>query len=70
MARNPYELRFECLQLAENRLQSRYYETRQRYEYLDEKGVNQDPNDYPLYPTDDQIESLADRIVKTMEGER
>ena len=47
MARNPYELRMECLQMAEARLQQRFDETKQRYEFLDEKRIIQDPNDYP-----------------------
>ena len=70
MARYPYELRMECLQLAEARLQQRFEETKLRYEFLDEKGIAQDPNDYPLYPTDDEIDALADRLIKSMSGER
>jgi hypothetical protein len=70
MARNPYELRMECLQLAEARLQQRFEETKLRYEFLDEKGIAQDPNEYPLYPTDDEIDALADRLIKSMSGER
>ena len=68
MARNPYELRMECLQIAEARLQQRFDETKQRYEFLDEKGIIQDPNDYPKYPTDDQIDELADKLIKSMSG--
>ena len=70
MARNPYELRMECLQMAESRLQLRFEETKQRYEFLDEKGIVQDPIDYPTYPTDDEIDALADRLIKSMSGER
>ena len=68
MARNPYELRMECLQMAEARLQQRFDETKQRYEFLDEKGIIQDPNDYPTYPTDDEIDELADKLIKSMSG--
>ena len=60
MARNPYELRMECLQMAENRLQSRYFENRQRYEYLTDMGIEQDPYTYPVYPTDDEIEVILE----------
>ena len=70
MARNPYELRMECLQMAENRLQSRYFENRQRYEFLSDMGIEQDPFTYPVYPTDDEIEALADRLIKSMSGEK
>ena len=70
MARNPYELRMECLSLAENRLQQRFEESKQRYQFLDEKGITQDPTDYPLYPTDDEIDALADRLIISMSGER
>ena len=69
MARNPYELRMDCLQMAESRLQTRYNEAQRRYEYLDEKGILQDPNDYPIYPTDQEIEELADKLVSKMSGE-
>ena len=68
MARNPYELRMECLQMAESRLQHRFDESKQRYEFLDEKGIIQDPNDYPTYPTDDEIDELADKLIKSMSG--
>ena len=70
MARNPYELRMECLQMAENRLQTRFSEAQARYQYLDEKGVEQCPSEYPIYPTDDEIDALADRLIKSMSGER
>ena len=70
MARNPYELRMECLQMAETRLANRYYETKSRYTDLLEIGIEQDPDDYPVYPTDDEIDALADRLIKSMSGDR
>ena len=70
MARNPYELRMECIRIAEDRLHHRYEETKKRFEYLDEKGIDQDISNYPIYPTDDEIEDLADRLIKSMSGER
>ena len=70
MARNPYELRIECLQMAESRLQNRFTEAQRRYEYLDEKGIEQCPSDYPKFPSDDEIDALADRLIKSMSGER
>ena len=70
MTRNPYELRMECLQMAESRLHQRYDEKKQRYEFLDEKGIIQDRNDYPTYPTDNEIDELADRLIKSMSGVR
>ena len=39
MARNPYELRMECLSLAESRLRDRYQEAKERFQYLDERGL-------------------------------
>ena len=54
--------------MAEARLQQRFDETKQRYEFLDEKGIIQDPNDYPTYPTDDEIDELADKLIKSMSG--
>ena len=40
------------------------------YEYLDEKGIEQCPSDYPKFPSDDEIDALADRLIKSMSGER
>ena len=70
MTRNPHELRMDCLQMAENRLQNRFSEEQRRYEYLDQKGVEQNPSDYPHFPTDDEIDALADRLIQSMSGER
>lgn len=56
--------------MAENRLQTRFSEAQARYQYLDEKGVEQCPSEYPIYPTDDEIDALADRLIKSMSGER
>ena len=70
MARNPYELRMVCIRIAEDRLRERYQEAKSKFEYLDEKGIDQDILNYPMYPTDDEIEDLADRLIKSMSGER
>ena len=70
MARNPYELRMDCIRIAEDRLRERYQEEKSKFEYLDEKGIDQDILNYPMYPTDDEIEDLADRLIKSMSGER
>tara|TARA_R100000234_G_scaffold74827_1_gene46239 strand:+ start:519 stop:728 length:210 start_codon:yes stop_codon:yes gene_type:complete len=69
MARNPYELRMECLTMAENRLQNRFSEAQRRYEYLSDMGIEQDPEDYPVFPTDEEIDALADKLVAKMSGE-
>ena len=69
MARNPYELRMECLTMAENRLQNRFSEAQRRYEYLSDMGIEQDPQDYPIFPTDEEISSLADKLMSRMAGE-
>ena len=70
MARNPYELRMECIQIAENRLRERFQEAKEKFEYLDEKGIDQDISYYPMYSSDDEIEELGDRLIKSMSGER
>ena len=69
MARNPYELRMECLTMAENRLQNRFSEAQRRYEYLSDMGIEQDPEDYPVFPTDEEIDALADKLFAKMSGE-
>lgn len=55
--------------MAENRLQNRFSEAQRRYEYLADAGVEQDPEDYPVFPTDEQIDALADKLVAKMSGE-
>ena len=70
MARNPYELRMECIQIAENRLRERFQEAKQKFEYSDKLGFDIDMSNYPNYPTDDEIENLADRLIRSMAGER
>ena len=69
MARNPYELRMECLTMAENRLQNRFSEAQRRYEYLSDMGIEQDPEGYPVFPTDEEIETLAAKLLAKMSGE-
>jgi len=70
MARNPYELRMECIQIAENRLRERFQEQKAKFEYSDRLGYDIDMSNYPNYPTDDEIENLADRLIRSMSGER
>ena len=70
MARNPYELRMECIQIAENRLRERFQEAKTKFEYSDKLGLDIDMSNYPNYPTDDEIENLADRLIRSMSGER
>ena len=55
---NPYELRWELLQAAENRLINRYTALQERYTILVEN--NRDPGEYPQYPTDKEIKELAE----------
>ena len=70
MARNPYELRMEGIQIAENRLRERFQEEKTKFEYADKLGFDIDMSNYPNYPTDDEIENLADRLIRSMSGER
>ena len=55
---NPYELRWELLQAAENRLINRYTALELRYTALVDNG--KDPGEYPKYPTDEEIKELAE----------
>ena len=55
--------------MAENRLQNRFSEAQRRYEYLSDMGIEQDPQDYPIFPTDEEISSLADKLMSRMAGE-
>ena len=66
MASNPYELRWELLQQAETRLMNRYQAEETRYSVLVEKG--EDPGEYPKYPTDYQIHSLAMQMNAFISG--
>lgn len=65
MARNPYELRWELLQQAENRLINRYQAEENRYNILSDNG--EDPGEYPKYPTDDDIHALAEEMRSFIE---
>ena len=67
MARNPYELRWELYQQAENRLVDRYRAQETRYQTLIEKG--EDPGEYPEYPSDEAIHSLAKSMNAFISGE-
>tara|TARA_B100001113_G_scaffold42260_1_gene29923 strand:- start:328 stop:567 length:240 start_codon:yes stop_codon:yes gene_type:complete len=74
MAKNGYEIRLELLQLAESRLRDRYYEAKERFQYLDEKGEaallsTSLYEQYPVFPTDDEIDSLAQHLIATMSGQ-
>ena len=44
-------------------------EAQRRYEYLSDMGIEQDPEDYPVFPTDEEIDALADKLVAKMSGE-
>ena len=55
--------------MAENRLQNRFSEAQRRYEYLSDMGIEQDPEDYPVFPTDEEIETLAAKLLAKMSGE-
>tara|TARA_B100000902_G_C26620031_1_gene579322 strand:- start:118 stop:363 length:246 start_codon:yes stop_codon:yes gene_type:complete len=70
---NPYELRLELLNSAENRLiqrfeadRSRYDAAILRYETLKEHGeeVPYPDIDYPKFPSDDEITELAYEMKK------
>ena len=72
MARNPYELRMECLSLAESRLRDRYQEEKERFQYLDEKGLIADEESitlYPEFPTDEQIDKAANDMLSKMSSD-
>ena len=68
MARNAYEIRLELQQLAENRLRDRFFEAKERFRYLDEQGV--DAGEYPIFPSDEEIDALTSKLIATMAGER
>ena len=61
--RNPYELRMECFQMAECRLRDRFLEEKERFQYLDEKGMSEDLT-YPTFPTDEDIRRVANEMIR------
>jgi hypothetical protein len=65
MARNPYDLRWELLQQAESRLVNRYNAEENRYNILLDKG--EDPGNYPIYPSDEEIHRLAEEMRSFIE---
>lgn len=66
MASNPYEMRWELLQRAEERLINRYQAQADRYNILLEKG--EDPGDFPEYPSDVDIHLLAKSMNSFISG--
>ena len=66
MAANPYELRWELLQRAEDRLIQRYNALENRFNILNERG--EDPGEYPEYPTDIDILLLAKSMNTFISG--
>ena len=72
MAKNGYELRLELLQLAESRLRDRYQEAKERFQYLDERGLIADEEAiklYPEFPTDEQIDKAANDMLSKMSSD-
>lgn len=63
---NPYELRWDLFQNAENRLVSRYQAAESRWDRLTEQGA--DAGEYPTYPTEEEIFELANAMKKFIEG--
>jgi len=66
MAANPYELRWELLQRAEDRLIQRYNALENRFNILNERG--EDPGEFPVYPTDSDILALAKQMNSFISG--
>ena len=66
MAANPYELRWELLQRAEDRLIQRYNALETRFNILMERG--EDPGEFPDYPTDVDILMLAKSMNTFISG--
>lgn len=66
MAANPYELRWELLQRAEDRLIQRYNALENRFNILMERG--EDPGEFPVYPTDVDILMLAKSMNTFISG--
>lgn len=66
MAANPYELRWELLQRAEDRLIQRYNALENRFNILMERG--EDPGEFPEYPTDVDILMLAKSMNTFISG--
>ena len=61
--KNPYELRFECLQMASRIQEGRFQNEKDRFF----KGLI---SDYPEYPSNESFFELAVKFIKGMEGKR
>ena len=66
MAANPYELRWELLQRAEDRLIQRYNALENRFNILNDRG--EDLGEFPEYPTDSDILALAKQMNTFISG--
>ena len=58
--KNPYELRFECLQMASRIQEGRFQNEKDRFS----KGLIPD---YPEYPSNESFFELANKLIKRME---
>ena len=58
--KNPYELRFECLQMASRIQEGRFQNEKDRFF----KGLIPD---YPEYPSTESFLELANKFIKRME---
>ena len=66
MAANPYGLRWEVLTRAEDLLRTRFDSEVTAWEAKKEAGI--DPENYPSFPTDDEIYAAAERMKKWYEN--
>tara|TARA_B100001939_G_C16793090_1_gene552224 strand:- start:49 stop:258 length:210 start_codon:yes stop_codon:yes gene_type:complete len=66
MAMNPYEMRWEFLQKAQERLEYQLNHNVSRWSEMKELG--QDPGPYPEYPTAQQIHAVAEEMRAFVEN--
>lgn len=66
MAMNPYEMRWEFLQKAQERLEYQLSHNVSRWSEMKEAGEN--PGPYPEYPTAGQIHAVAEEMRSFVEN--
>lgn len=65
MGRTPFEIRYDMLNMAENRLKEQYHAAMNQWELKcrrDENGNAIDTSGMPTWPTDQQIIDLANKL--------
>ena len=70
MAKTPFELRYDALQLARNHMMERFYADLDIYRTNSERGVSIKTLTLPEYPTPEDVMELATKFKDFVDDKR